>query len=148
MKYSDEVKKQMSISTKDKFKNEKKYPNYGMKKKKHSRNTKKKISIAACKRIGEKAANWRGGISFDPYCSGWRQLTQELKKDNNECQNLLCEGKSERITLHHIDYNKQNCQPSNIITLCNSCNAKANSNRDWWQAFYTEIKRRLNGKIF
>lgn len=31
-----------------------------------------------------------------------------------------------------------------IITLCNSCNVQANKDREWWQAYYTEIKRRIN----
>jgi len=91
----------------------------------------------------EKNPNWKGGISNNPYCIEWKYVRDELKEDdNNECQNTLCEGVSQRMTSHHIDYDKQNCHPSNVITLCYSCNAKANTQRDWWQAFYTEIKRR------
>jgi len=93
----------------------------------------------------EKNPNWKGGIFRNPYCSGWNQLTNELKEsDNYKCLNPICEGKSKRMTSHHIDYDKQNCHPDNIITLCNSCNVIANYNREWWQSFYTEIKRRLN----
>lgn len=91
--------------------------------------------------IGENHPNWLGGISDFPYCPGWRQLSQELKEgDGNECKNPLCEGRSQRMTSHHIDYDKQNCRPSNVITLCNSCNVRANSNREWWQNLYIQLK--------
>jgi len=102
--------------------------------------TKLRMSLA---RSGSGNAAWKGGITNDPYCSGWQQLSKELKEDdNNRCQNPLCKGVSQQITSHHIDYDKEHCHPDNLITLCNSCNVKANSNRDWWQVFYTEIKKR------
>jgi len=40
------------------------------------------------------------------------------------------------ITIHHIDYVKKNCHPDNLITLCRSCNSRANKNRDYWQNLY------------
>jgi len=87
--------------------------------------------------------NWIDGRSYYPYCSGWSILTKELKEyDDYLCQSPLCEGKTETMTSHHIDYDKQNCHPSNLITLCNVCNLTANNDRDWWQLYYTEIKRR------
>ena len=40
------------------------------------------------------------------------------------------------LTVHHIDYNKQNCKESNLITLCNSGNARVNFNRKYWIGFF------------
>jgi len=120
----------------------------GLKDRKHSEESKIKMSISHIKlyKDPQNHPRWEGGISDNPYCSGWTQLTKELKKDDgNKCQNPLCERKSQRITSHHIDYDKEHCNPSNLITLCNSCNVKANSNRNWWQEYYIEIKRRLDG---
>ena len=37
---------------------------------------------------------------------------------------------------------KTNCNLNNIIKICTGCNAIANYDRKWWQAFYTEIMRR------
>lgn len=31
-----------------------------------------------------------------------------------------------------IDYDKDNLDPNNLISLCNSCHAKTNKNRDYW----------------
>jgi 5-methylcytosine-specific restriction endonuclease McrA len=34
-----------------------------------------------------------------------------------------------------IDYNKKNCNPENLITLCNKCHMKTNHNREKWIKF-------------
>ena len=54
-------------------------------------------------------------------------------------QNHFRDNKQINLTIHHINYDKQNCQETNLITLCNNCNSKANSNRDYWFAYYTYI---------
>ena len=103
---------------------------------------------------GENHPNWKGGLSFEPYCEIWsdKEYKRDIKnRDNNTCQNcgvpemLSLKVFSEKLSIHHINYIKKDCSPENLITLCRSCNSKANSDREWWQAFYTEIKRRTNG---
>ena len=42
------------------------------------------------------------------------------------------------LHIHHIDYNKTNCNKNNLITLCVACNGKANFNRDYWLNFYNK----------
>jgi len=124
---------------------QKKNPFYG---RRHSKDTKVKISKANKGRLlGERNPNWKGGISYEQYCPAWSDKDYKksiLEQDGYKCQNPICEKKSKNICIHHIDYNKKNCIPNNLITLCKSCNSKANYNREWWQLFYTEIKRRLN----
>lgn len=91
--------------------------------------------------------NWKGGIACEPYCEVWldKDFKESIKaRDNYECQNPLCNGKSKMLCLHHIDYKKKNCHPMNLITVCKSCNAIANYNREWHTAFYKEIMRRNN----
>lgn len=34
------------------------------------------------------------------------------------------------LTVHRIDYYKANCSENNLITLCSSCNIRANYERD------------------
>jgi hypothetical protein len=97
---------------------------------------------------GQKHPGWKGGISCEPYCDAWadKEFKQDMReRDNNQCQNPHCSGKfKNRLTIHHIDYNKKNCHPNNLITLCRSCNAKANYNREWHKEFYNNI---VNKKI-
>lgn len=104
-----------------------------------------RIKIALAK-IGDKHPNWQGGISQDPYCCIWKDkgYKEEIKeRDGYICLNPMCNHKSKRLAIHHIDYNKENCHPRNLIALCTSCNAKANFDRDWHTSFYQEIIRRI-----
>jgi len=43
--------------------------------------------------------------------------------------------------IHHIDYNKFNCESSNLITLCLKCHLSTNGNRDYWYAYFRYITR-------
>ena len=86
--------------------------------------------------------NWKGGISCEPYCDAWLDKEYKssiLERDNHQCQNPDCWGRSKRLLPHHIDYDKKNCRPSNLITLCISCNIRANSQRDFWRELYSQI---------
>jgi len=106
---------------------------------KRTEETKLKMSLAA---LGEKSSQWKGGIAAEPYCDIW--LDQDYKndikdRDNNECQNPDCWHTSNKLCLHHINYDKMNCNPWNIITVCFSCNSRANVNREYWIEFYQNI---------
>ncbi len=101
-------------------------------------------------RFGEGNPSWRGGKSFETYCPIWKD--QEFKtdirsRDGNRCLNPYCYGKDRTMSIHHIDYNKKNCNPSNLITICRSCNARANKDRSWHKSWYRAImQRRYNYK--
>lgn len=114
-----------------------------------SEKAKKVLSEKACKRFEDPTnhPNWQGGISSEPYCfiwisPEWRKIIYERDAEKF-CWNPECWGTSTRQTLHHIDYIKKNCDPNNIITLCNSCNVRANYNRDKWKVLFTEV---MNGR--
>jgi len=97
--------------------------------------------------FGSGNPSWKGGISIEPYCNVWKdkQFKTDIKKrDNFTCQNSDCRGISERLAVHHIDYNKKNCHPDNLITVCASCNARANFNREQHTEFYKSIMDRRN----
>jgi hypothetical protein len=84
----------------------------------------------------EKNPMWKGGLSFEPYTIDW---TNELRKfirdrDNHTCQ--LCLNKGNQV--HHIDYNKKNCDINNLITLCKKCHSKTNKDREKWKKFFSE----------
>ena len=86
--------------------------------------------------------NWKGGISCEPYCDVWldKDFKQSIKdRDGNRCLNPDCFGNIHRLSVHHIDYNKKNCDPSNLITLCTSCNSRANKDREWHTDWYKAI---------
>jgi len=86
--------------------------------------------------------NWQGGLSYEPYCVVWKdkEYKEDIKyRDGHKCLNPYCSKKNNKLHIHHIDYDKKNCCPSNLITICNSCNSKANVDRDWHQTWYQAI---------
>lgn len=108
---------------------------------KHSPETKIKIGKANAK---EANGNWLGGIGCEPYAPIWIDKRFKIgirERDNHICQNPDCRGNCDVLAIHHIDYDKKNCEPENLITLCRSCNGRANFNREFWEAGYKEIIR-------
>jgi hypothetical protein len=63
------------------------------------------------------------------------------KRDNYTCQKCNQYGTVGKniLTSHHIDYNKEHNQESNLITLCQSCNAQVNKDRNYWFAYFTYL---------
>ena len=91
-------------------------------------------------RTGSKCIFWRGGISKEPYCQNWvLELKEYIKeRDKYKCLNPCCNS-GKKLTIHHIDYNKKNCSHKNLITICQSCNSKANFDRKWHKSWYEAI---------
>jgi hypothetical protein len=118
----------ISCNKKELFKNPKNNPNY-----------KNGINIR-----GKLNPNWKDGISFEPYSSEFNEnLKEQIRdRDNHECQNCYMteeehlELYNKKLTIHHISYNKMNCYNNNLITLCFKCNSLANTNRDYWYAYF------------
>jgi len=86
---------------------------------------------------GENSNGWKGGLSFLPYCQKFNRVLKEKirNRDNHTCQNCGVRENGTNLSIHHIHYDKENCYPD-LIAVCRSCNAKANSNRDEWEALY------------
>ena len=132
---SDQTRLNQSISHKGKISNFKNH--------KHTKEARLLISQSLQGKYGELARNWQNGLSFFPYSIEFnKKLKQKIReRDNFTCQ--YCELKEKNyyrnLDVHHIDYNKDNCNKLNLITLCQSYNCIANGNRDYWFAYYTYI---------
>lgn len=86
---------------------------------------------------GEKHPNWRGGVSaFGEYTTDWTETLRRSirERDHYTCQMPGCNKQQGDIAhdVHHIDYDKTNCNPNNLVTLCHSCHSKTNFNRKYW----------------
>lgn len=82
------------------------------------------------------------------YCREWKRYKDKdsiKQRDNYKCQNEECWGKSKKLIIHHIDYNKKNCEDKNLITLCYSCNTRADYNRKYWKEYYENKIKRIYG---
>jgi len=109
------------------------------------------LATMAEKISGDKSPNWQGGISFEPYTPDFNKaLKQSIRqRDGYKCQ--LCgvpEAEcTKKLTNHHIDYVKANSDPSNLIALCTSCNAKVNTNRTYWTRYFQRKMRLRKFKV-
>jgi len=95
---------------------------------------------------GDRSHQWLDGKSFEPYAKEFNEQLKELIRDRD---NYICQKcgvpESEllrKLAIHHIDYAKKNCLPSNLISLCDSCNGKVNRNRDYWKEYFTDLLKR------
>ncbi len=88
-------------------------------------------------RTGEKNPAWNGGTSYLPYSV---EFTKDLRRQIRLRDNYICGvcGVPKSRIVHHIDYDKTNSDPGNLITLCRSCHMKTNSYREEWIAYFKE----------
>lgn len=99
-----------------------------------------------CKKCGIiKSANKnRERVSREVYSANFCKELKELIRirDNHTCQMCGIEERilRRRLNVHHINYNKQDLKPSNLISLCDSCRSTTNFNRKKWE---TQLKTKL-----
>jgi 5-methylcytosine-specific restriction endonuclease McrA len=89
----------------------------------------------------EKNPKWLGGKSFEPYTIDWTETlrTSIRERDKFTCQ-ICGEKQGDRLlSVHHIDYNKNNCDPKNLISLCLKCHNGTNNNRNYWINYFKTL---------
>lgn len=99
----------------------------------------------------EKHPNWKGGKSYEPYGLEFnRKLKAQVRlRDRYRCQECF-RHQSElptKLHIHHIDYDKKNNNPENLISLCRGCHLQTNFKRDDWVAYFHERNSQGEGKI-
>ena len=91
----------------------------------------------------EKCVFWKGGISFKPYGLEFNNNLKEVIRSRDKRKCFICEitelGNKEKLSVHHIDYDKKNNDPKNLISLCRNCHRKTNYNRKHWQNYFNKI---------
>lgn len=139
--HSIKTKKNHSILMKDKYKNGLVIHNKGK-----TTDNYEPLKRMGLKTTGSKNHMWNGGTSFEPY---GKKFNKKLKKQIRIRDNFTCQECSQneeqlgcKLSIHHIDYNKQNNNPNNLISLCNSCHSQTNFSRDNWINYFQE---KLNG---
>jgi hypothetical protein len=98
---------------------------------------------------GQKNGNWINGSSLEEYGSKWdNKLREQIRhRDGFRCQLCFRHQKDEvkdflgrqyLLCVHHIDYNKKNCDSDNLICLCRGCHSSTTHklNRSYWIDFF------------
>lgn len=79
---------------------------------------------------------WRGGPT-DYGCGFTEKLRKSVReRDGNVC--ALCGKLGSQV--HHINYDKNNHSPDNLITLCVSCHGRTNARRKYWERKFKRMR--------
>jgi len=109
-----------------------------------SQETREKISAG---HKGKNNGNWKGGMSFSEYPTEWTNTLREAirQRDNHICQvcgihqDELSENWYKKLDIHHIDYDKNSCDPNNLVSLCRTCHIKTNQDREYWLNYFNNL---------
>lgn len=98
--------------------------------------------------FGKNHPNWKNGVSFEPYGLEFnKKLKEQIRlRDNFRCQECFRHqdelgtkaNKPYKLMVHHIDFNKNNNNPVNLISLCRNCHVQTNFNRESWIKYFQE----------
>lgn len=97
--------------------------------------------------FGELSLNWQGGKSFEPYPITFNRLFKQFIRERDKFGCLKCnlfeidckKLYNKNLTVHHIDYIKENTFKENCCTLCTRCNLEVNANREHWKKFFQSL---------
>lgn len=106
---------------------------------KRNAETKKRMSESAKgKHNGDKHGNWQGGKSLEPYAVDWNETLRRSIRERDKYTCQMCKSPQGDIALHvhHIDDNKENSHPSNLISLCRSCHGKTGHDKKKWEEYF------------
>lgn len=90
----------------------------------------RRILVSRSKTIGSER------VLDGPYPLEWTSsLKSAIRDRDGNCCSICGSSKSAReLHVHHINYQKHDCRPDNLITLCSSCHGKTNHGErsDWY----------------
>lgn len=82
-----------------------------------------------------KTISWNKGIGRGKYNYEFRYMKPIIYKIYGKMCNYC--GSTEKLCIHHIDYNKNNNSVNNLIPLCVHCHAKTNGKRQIWYNIFS-----------
>ena len=104
----------------------------------------------------EKASNWKGGISRLPYCNKWTKSKREEIRNKYDRKCFICNldekdnitktGKIWRLSVHHIDGDKEqgcNDKPWFLVPLCMKCHGKTINKKtcEYWIKYIQDLMK-------
>ena len=114
-----------------------------------SEETRRKLSEAL---KGEKSPNWKGGISFAPYCPKFNNEFKERVRSffGRRCVECGTQENGKALHVHHVNFNKMSCcddTPPLFVPLCPSCHARTQKDREYWEEHFTSMINEYYGGL-
>jgi phenylpyruvate tautomerase PptA (4-oxalocrotonate tautomerase family) len=88
--------------------------------------------------LGSDNPYWRGGVSLFPYPSEFKRYRRDIIKRDRVCQHPSCTGMVLKLSVHHIDYDKNNNTYWNLVTLCISYNSRVGNGSEVEKVFWQQ----------
>lgn len=113
-------------------------PNWG---KGHSEESKKRMSESSS---GVNHPRWKGGIKMCPYSFGFNENLREKIRNqfNGECVISLQKEARKKLSVHHINGDKNDHRPENLIPLQGWAHSMIHADEEFWNGTpYLNIKR-------
>lgn len=92
---------------------------------------------------GETNPNWRDGLSSTPHPPEFSKALKKKIRERDDWVCQVCGDKQKKgaraFAVHHIDYDKENNRPDNLVTVCNPCHPQTNFDRNEWMKFFESI---------
>ena len=116
----------------------------------------KKFPEQSVRISGSGNGNWKGGISFEPYCPKFNKDLKTRVRTFFDYRCVIC-GKSteenkRNLAVHHVEYDKLACchgKPIHFAALCHKCHSKTNYNREYWEhILHIIIDEIYNGRSY
>lgn len=87
--------------------------------------------------IAETITSYKRQTRYKPYTAEFNRQIKDLvrTRDNASCR-VCNKTRTEAggvLEIHHINYNKSDSNPINLITLCKRCHGRTNGNRLHWE---------------
>ena len=94
---------------------------------------------------------WRVEHPRERYPHGWTETLKREIRDRDEHICVLC-GKPEtkcrrNLSVHHIDYDKENLDPENLASLCDDCHGQVNGDREFWTEWLGQLMSNHPGRM-
>ena len=98
-----------------------------------------------CANTGKNNPAWIGGKDKEKYVGFDREIRRRIQyRDKFTCQ--VCGAKmrtfgqkTDKLEIHHLDYNKENTVPKNLVALCKTCHIRTNFDREKWIEFFHQL---------
>ena len=96
---------------------------------------------------GLNSVHYKHGKSKEPYPIGFNSFVKQKTRERDGFKCRWC-GKTEaendkKLAIHHVDANKENLGPFNLISFCNSCNSAELHYREMWRPICKEIIQQI-----
>lgn len=96
--------------------------------------------------LGKNNPNYHNGISNEPYSLDFNEILRRKirKRDNYICKECGMTQEEniirfkEKLAVHHIDYDKDNLNEDDLISLCKFCHGKTVFDREYWTKHFRD----------